>query len=160
MKTSFEPWGLLLMNAAGFRRIALAMQGALEGAHMGHPDFRVNGRIFATLHAGGSHGMVKLPPEVQKKFMRESPAAFSPEAGAWGRRGCTRVHLASVDEETLGEAMTLAWQAISNKGLNSRAKTKAARTPPRASPARRRLPSVGSVKGRTGAARRRARMGL
>jgi hypothetical protein len=93
-----------------FRRLALAMRGAIEGAHMGHPDFRVNGRIFATLHADGKHGMVKLTPEQQQDFLRDHPDTFTPEAGAWGRSGCTRVLLAAVDEETLGEALTLAFQ--------------------------------------------------
>jgi hypothetical protein len=98
------------VKADDFRRIALGMTGAVEGAHMGHPDFRANGRIFATLHHGGTTGMVKLTPAQQTEFVRGDPAAFMPENGAWGRQGCTRVTLQSVDGETLGEAMTLAWQ--------------------------------------------------
>jgi hypothetical protein len=98
------------MNAEKFRRIALGMADAVEGAHMGHPDFRVNGRIFATLHPDHKHGMVKLTPEQQQQFVRDNPATFAPENGAWGRQGCTRVRLAGADEETLGEAMTLAWR--------------------------------------------------
>jgi hypothetical protein len=93
-----------------FRRIALGMKDAVEGAHMGHPDFRVKGRIFATLHADRLWGMVKLPPDQQEMFVRQYPSTFVPESGAWGRSGCTAVHLKSVDEETLGEALTLAWQ--------------------------------------------------
>jgi hypothetical protein len=77
---------------------------------MGHPDFRANGRIFATLHADLKSGMVKLTPDEQTTFMRAHPGAFLPEAGAWGRSGCTRVRLDAVDEETLGEVMTLAWK--------------------------------------------------
>jgi hypothetical protein len=91
--------------------MALALDGVVESAHMGHPDFRVNGRIFATLHAGNQHGMVKLTREEQTVFIRSHPTAFSPESGAWGRAGCTRVTLKAVDEETLGEALTRAWQA-------------------------------------------------
>jgi hypothetical protein len=98
------------MKAEAFRRIALGMADAVEGAHMGHPDFRVNGRIFATLHADKQHGMVKLTPEQQQQFVRDHPATFAPEHGAWGRQGCTRVRLTGADEETLGEAMTLAWR--------------------------------------------------
>jgi hypothetical protein len=98
------------MNANDFRRIALGHSGAIEKEHMGHPDFRANGRIFATLHADMTFGMVKLTPEEQTTFMRANPGGFSPEAGAWGRSGCTRVRLEAVDEETLGEAMTLAWK--------------------------------------------------
>ena len=98
------------MKAKDFRRIALGLSGATEKEHMGHPDFRANGRIFATLHADLKSGMVKLTPDEQITFMRAYPDAFSPEAGAWGRSGCTRVRLDAVDEETLGEAMTLAWK--------------------------------------------------
>lgn len=100
------------MTARDFRRIALGMTDAVEGAHMGHPDFRVHGRIFATLHADLQHGMVKLSPDEQASFLRADPVAFSPENGAWGRQGCTRVRLDAVADETLGEAMTLAWQKI------------------------------------------------
>jgi hypothetical protein len=110
------------------RRIALGMKGAVEGAHMGHPDFRVNGRIFATLHADDAWGMVKLTPEQQQEFMARD-AAFVPENGAWGRQGCTAVRLDAVDEDTLGEALTLAWQNTAQK--------KAARTPARSRPRRR-----------------------
>jgi hypothetical protein len=98
------------MTANEFRRIALAMQGAAEGQHMGHPDFRANGRIFATLTADGSRGMVQLTPEQQQEFVSADPATFVPAAGAWGRGGSTMVQLATVDADTLGEAMTLAWQ--------------------------------------------------
>jgi hypothetical protein len=94
--------------------MALAMAGATEGAHMGHPDFRAGGRIFATLWTDGQTGMVRLTPEQQKAFL-EANGAFTPAAGAWGRQGCTLVHLAGVDEETLGEAMTLAWQNIASR---------------------------------------------
>ncbi len=98
------------MKAQGFRRIALAMTDAVEAAHMNHPDFRVNGRIFATLTADGAAGMVKLPPVDQQRFVTAHPESFAPENGAWGREGCTRVRLDHVDEDTLGEAMTLAWK--------------------------------------------------
>jgi len=103
------------MKSKDFRRIALGMKDAAEGAHMGHPDFRVNGRIFATLHPDRQFGMVKLTPEQQQRFVREHPAMFAPENGAWGRQGCTRVRLDSADEETLGEAMTSAWQNTTRK---------------------------------------------
>ena len=98
------------MTAAGFRRIVLMLDGAVEGAHMGHPDFRVGGRIFATLHPGEKEGMVKLAPDQQQNFVRDHPKIFAPENGAWGLQGCTRVHLAAAKEEILGEAMTRAWQ--------------------------------------------------
>jgi hypothetical protein len=116
------------MTAKTFRRIALGMHGAVEGAHMGHPDFRANGRIFATLHGDDVHGMVKLTPEQQERFVRDHAEAFTPENGAWGRQGCTRVRLSAVDEEALGEAMTLAWQNSAVKQREADAKKKRARS--------------------------------
>lgn len=115
------------MTANAFRRIALAMEGAVESAHMGHPDFRVKGRIFATLHADNNAAMVKLSPEQQQDFVREHRSCFLPENGAWGRLGCTRVLLGSADEETVGEAMTLAWQGAVNPTTKSRTKSRAPR---------------------------------
>ncbi len=103
------------MQSKDFRRIALGMTRAIESSHMGHPDFRVDNRIFATLHHDDQFGMVKLTPEQQQQFMSDHPEAFSPENGAWGRAGCTRVRLAAVPEEALGEAMTLAWQNIARQ---------------------------------------------
>jgi hypothetical protein len=103
------------MTAQDFRRIAIALTGVVESSHMNHPDFRAGGRIFASLHADDRHGMVKLTPEQQKRFLAGSPDAFTPENGAWGRQGCTRVSLKSVDEDTLGEALTLAWKNITTK---------------------------------------------
>ena len=100
------------MTADDFRRLALSMQGALESAHMGHPDFRANGRIFATLHSNDRFGMVKLEPEEQRVFMQENPAMFEPSAGAWGRQGCTNVRLADAKESVVRAAMTLAWDHV------------------------------------------------
>ncbi len=117
------------MTANQFRKIALAMDGAIEGAHMSHPDFRAFGRIFATLHQGDKTGMVQLTPEQQAVFVREHPDAFLPESGAWGRNGSTRVVLALVDEETLGEAMTLAWQGAAARGTAKRQPKRAAGKP-------------------------------
>jgi YjbR len=98
------------MTVAEFRALALKLQDAVEGAHMGHPDFRVNGRVFASLYPNGTDGMVKLTPEQQEDFVAADAQAFEPANGAWGRQGCTTVHLGLVDEDRLGEAMTLAWQ--------------------------------------------------
>jgi hypothetical protein len=116
------------MDETTFRRIALGLAGAVEGAHMNHPDFRAHGRIFATLRGDQTHGMVVLTPGQQRRFLRDYPEAFQPESGAWGRQGCTRVRLAAVDEETLGEAMTLAWQnSAAKRGAPSRAQSATAR---------------------------------
>lgn len=88
------------------------MQGAVEGAHMNHPDFRANGRIFATLHADDAWGTVMLTPEEQKELLALEPTMFKPSAGAWGRQGCTDVRLDAADTRTLRQAMTLAWERI------------------------------------------------
>ena len=111
-----------MLSSKDFRRIALGIKDAIEAAHMGHPDFRVYGRIFATLHPDPKWGMVKLTPDQQHQFVRENPGTFAPETGAWGRQGCTSVRLDSVDEDTLGAAMTLAWQNIARKGADRRPK--------------------------------------
>ena len=115
------------MKADDFRRMALALNGASEGAHMGHPDFRVSNRIFATLHSGDRFGMVALTPEQQEQVLAEHPEMFTPEAGAWGRAGSTRVLLASADAEAVGEAMTLAWQNAVRKGGKRASRRTAAR---------------------------------
>jgi hypothetical protein len=98
------------MSPDKFRRIALSMKGAIEGAHMGHPDFRANGRIFATIYPDGQSAMVKLTAAQQQEFMHADSATFAPASGAWGRQGCTTVRFDSIDEDTLGHAITLAWQ--------------------------------------------------
>jgi hypothetical protein len=103
------------VSPSEFRRIALGMNGAVEGSHMAHPDFRAHGKIFATLYADNKSGMVKLTPEQQQEFLRSNPGMFAPASGAWGRQGCTTVNLAAADEATIGEAMTLAWQATTKK---------------------------------------------
>lgn len=104
------------MTGQDFRRIALGMKDAVESSHMDHPDFRLHNRIFATLHADLEWGMVKLTPEQQERFLAEDRDAFVPEKGAWGLQGCTAVRLAVVDEEIVGEAMTLAWRNAKEKG--------------------------------------------
>ena len=105
------------MTAAGFRRIALGLKDSVEQAHHGHPDFRVGGRIFATLgYPDDGRGVVMLAPDQQRSFVREHPGVFVPVAGAWGAQGSTMVRLDAVDEEALGEALTLAWRNAVEKG--------------------------------------------
>jgi hypothetical protein len=97
-------------SADDFRRLALSFPEAEERAHVGHPDFRVGGRIFATLGAPGPEwGMVSLLPEQQEDFMSLS-AAFRPAAGAWGRGGSTLVELAAVPGDLLEAALAAAWR--------------------------------------------------
>ncbi len=97
------------------------MDEASEGAHMGHADFRVGGRIFATLgYPNDDCGTVLLTPEDQEKFMAAHPKAFSPAAGAWGRRGSTVVRLDTLDGATLRRAIMSAWQARARKRATKR----------------------------------------
>jgi hypothetical protein len=103
------------MTSQDFRRIALGMEGAVEGSHMDHPDFRASGKIFATIHVDNKQGMVKLTPEQQERFIREYPGMFHAAAGAWGRGGSTMVTFAVAREEVVGEAMTLAWQGVARQ---------------------------------------------
>jgi hypothetical protein len=103
------------MTADDFREIALSMQDASEGAHMGHPDFRVNGRIFATLHADDQTGTVMTTPEEQQELIKQHPKIFVPAAGAWGRGGSTYVHLPAASTSVVRGAILLAWQRISAK---------------------------------------------
>jgi hypothetical protein len=95
---------------AAFRRMALRFPEATEGNHMGHPDFRVRNRIFASLGApGDAWGTVRLTPEQQVLVFAVEPGAFTPAAGAWGRRGYTRVRLAAVDRTMLLYVLAMAW---------------------------------------------------
>jgi hypothetical protein len=94
-----------------FRRIALSFARAEERSHIAHPDFRVGGRIFATLGAPDeAHGMVALMPEQQEDFIASAPHAFRPAAGAWGRRGSTLVRLEAVTQDVLEAALAAAWR--------------------------------------------------
>jgi hypothetical protein len=102
-----------------FRRSALSLPEALESSHMDHPDFRVRGKVFATLgYPDIEWGMVKLTPEQQVSFVREHPGVFVPAKGAWGRRGSTTVRLEAADEPTVRHALVLAWRNVAPKGLH------------------------------------------
>ena len=93
-----------------FRMLALSFPDVEEGSHMGHPDFRTGGRIFATLGSpDADHGAVALLPEQQEMAMDAEPDAFRPAAGAWGRKGSTLVRLEAVGD-WLGLAMRMAWE--------------------------------------------------
>ena len=104
------------MNADEFRAAALKVPGATEAAHMNHPDFRVKGKIFASLgYPDEDWGMVNLTPEHQRSFMKKSPSAFKPCNGAWGARGATNVHLASIGKGLLSEALKAASRNVIGK---------------------------------------------
>jgi hypothetical protein len=98
------------MKPSDFRRIALSLEGAEEGSHMGSPDFRVGGRIFATLAAQKQgYGNLMLTPEQQEEFVRELPNVFLAIPGGWGRMGATHVHLAKANADILAGALRTAW---------------------------------------------------
>jgi YjbR len=98
------------MTGEDFRRMVLALDGAIEKSHMGHPDFRVNGRIFATLDAKEEWGVVMLTPQEQREFRRSAKDVFVPAPGAWGRDGSTQIHLAKADEAEVRSAVIVAWE--------------------------------------------------
>lgn len=105
------------MTADTFRRLALRLPGASESEHMGHPDFRVGGKVFATLGPDEDWGMVKLTRDMQASLVRTDPEVFQPFNGAWGRRGCTKVCLASAKTATVRQALTAAWRNTAPKRL-------------------------------------------
>jgi hypothetical protein len=99
------------MTPSDFRRIALSLEGAEEGSHMGAADFRVGGRIFATLAmVGQGYGNLMITPELQAEFIAERPDLFLPVHGGWGRNGVTHIRLALADEDTLHGALSTAWK--------------------------------------------------
>ena len=110
------------MTAHEFRTVALSFPATLENEHMDHPDFRVRGKIFATLGPNEAWGMVKLTPEQQRKFVREGPKVFQPFNGAWGARGCTKVHLMLANKQTVRRALVAAWCNIAPKRLSEQFK--------------------------------------
>ena len=104
------------MSVARFRKIALSLPDASEGAHHGTADFRVKKRIFATLgYPDKAWGMVKLTPEQQSVLVDAEPEIFRPVPGGWGKGGATNVRLAKADATTLKSALTMAWQNIAEK---------------------------------------------
>ncbi len=105
------------MTADEFRALALSLPETEERSHMGHPDFRVKNKIFATLTADGSKGMSKLTAELQKLFVRSEPEVFVPVNGAWGRRGCTYILLANASEPSVRQALIAAWRNTAPKRL-------------------------------------------
>ena len=123
------------MTAADFRRIALSLEGAEEGSHMGAVDFRVGGHIFATLASvKEGYGNLMLTPEMQAGFVADAPDVFLPVAGGWGRMGITHLRLANADRATMTGALQTAWKLRVEK--NSKAKRRAKPAAPRARKAR------------------------
>jgi len=106
------------MTAADFRRIALSLPEAGEGSHFGNADFRVGGKIFATLALEKEgYGVLLLTPEQQAGMVEDDPKVFSPVPGGWGRKGSTRVFLARVPSDILEAALRTAWRRKAPKRL-------------------------------------------
>jgi len=112
------------MDAADFRRIALSLEGAQEGSHMGAADFRVGGRIFATLASESQgYGNLMLTPEQQAAFVEDLPKMFVPIAGGWGKMGMTHIRLAAANEDVLRGALHAAWRLRVEKNAKVGRKT-------------------------------------
>ena len=125
------------MNVADFRRIALSLPGAEESSHMGNPDFRVDGRIFATLaSAKQGYGNLMLSVEQQTAFVKEMPEVFLPIPGGWGRMGSTHIRLAEANEDVLYGALHTAWKLRVDKSAKS-GKKKMLSKDPRGTPKRK-----------------------
>ena len=106
------------MTVDGFRRLALSLPQAVESAHMGHPDFRMRGKIFATLgYPDPGWAMVKLTPEQQEAFVEAEPSVFAAVKGGWGRGGATSVRLAAARKGSLRTALAVAWRNAAPKRL-------------------------------------------
>ena len=118
------------MTVADFRRIALSLEGAEEGSHMGAGDFRVGGRIFATLASQDQgYGNLMLSPQQQADFVRELPEVFQPVHGGWGRMGATHIRLAKANEDVLTGALRTAWKLrVEKNAKTSRKKHKPRRS--------------------------------
>ena len=113
------------MTPDEFRHIALSFPEATEAIHMNHPDFRVSGKIFATLgYPNTEWGMVKLTPDQQAQVVHDHPKTFIPIKGAWGRQGGTNVMLRSATRKALLKALGMAWSNIALKQLKPKRKTK------------------------------------
>jgi hypothetical protein len=97
------------MTTDEFRKMALEIPTAVERWHMHHPDFRVGGKIFASLGVPDkSWGMVKLTLEQQRAFIEKAPQIFKPASGAWGRQGYTNVYLPAATRAIVRAALDAA----------------------------------------------------
>lgn len=105
------------MTADEFRSLALGLPDAVESSHIGHPDFRVGGKIFATLGPDSDWAMVKLTPDQQAPLLRGEPDVYKPASGAWGVKGATIVALETADWEGVRTVLRLAWRNTAPKRL-------------------------------------------
>jgi hypothetical protein len=108
----------MIMRPDDVRALALMLPDVREGAHQGHPDFRLGGRIFATLWVEEERVVLKLAPADQARLLAEAPDLFAPMAGAWGRRGWTNLDLWDADEAVLREGLLAAWRTVAHAALD------------------------------------------
>ena len=133
------------MTPAAFAKIALSLDGAVEGAHGGHADFRAGGKVFASLgFKGADSATVKLTPEQQEMLVATEPTIFSPVTGTWGQRGYTMIHLLAADATTMKSALAMAWKNVT------------AASPRAAKPGGRGAPPKAPPRARSGSRRRAA----
>ena len=133
------------MTPAAFARLALSLDGAVEGAHGGHADFRAGGKVFASLgFKGADTATVKLTPEQQEMLVAAEPAIFTPVTGTWGHRGYTMIHLPGADATTMKSVLAMAWKNVT------------AASPRAARPGGRGSPPKAAPRARSGSTRRAA----
>jgi hypothetical protein len=107
------------MTAMEFRKLALSFPEAIESSHFSHPDFRIRGKIFATLYPDDKHGVLMLTPDAQHDAIDLNPRAFSPASGAWGRRGNTVVLLRAIRATAIRKWMEIAWGKVAPKKIST-----------------------------------------
>jgi hypothetical protein len=123
-KSSSKPPSRRSTTANEFRRLALAQPEAIESSHMNHPDFRVGGKIFASLTLKDHRAMVKLSVDEQRTFLAANPNVFTPASGAWGRQGCTMIRLSAADKSIVRQAVIAAWHNVAPDRIKKQLATK------------------------------------
>lgn len=108
------------MTADDFRALALSFPESAEGRHFETADFRVAGKIFATLRASDGRAVLKLTPDQQRLFLETSPPLFQPVKGSWGEKGWTQVRLEQTDNEIVRHVMATAWRNVAPKAVVKR----------------------------------------
>lgn len=108
------------MTADEFRSLALSFPESAEGSHFETADFRVAGKIFATLRPSDSRAVLKLTPDQQRLFLKTSPDMFQPVKGSWGEKGWTQVQLDAADAESVRHVMATAWKSVAPKTVVKR----------------------------------------
>jgi hypothetical protein len=136
------------MTPDQFRRSVMLLPGAEEHEHHRHPDFRVGGKIFATMgYPDEKHAMVKLTPEQQAELIHDHPEVFSPCAGKWGEQGATSINLKKAKKAIIQRAIEAArqnaqWAALAAATRGRKASAPTVSKPPKKNAMRRAKPVV------------------